>query len=96
MERLRDEGYLERSGGYRRLYTPTVWLIAVAGQLLDRLRLAAEAVPVVDELQALTGDAAHLAIPGHRSAGVHRARRPRRAAQKPLAIISCTASSLVS
>lgn len=95
LERLRDEDYLEVSDDYRRLYSPTVRLLALAGGLLDRLRLATEAVQFVDELQALTGGVAHLAIPSYRSALciVHAA--PGRAARPELGELvpcHCTAT----
>lgn len=68
LERLREEDYLQRDDGYRRRYSPTLRLIALAGQLADRLRLAQQAVPFVQRLQKLTGGTAHLAIPSYRSA----------------------------
>jgi len=68
VERLREEDYLERSDDHPRLYSPSLRLVAVAGQLLNRLRLAQQAVPFVARLQAQTGGAAHLAIPSYRSA----------------------------
>lgn len=97
-ERLRDEDYLEVSDDHRRLYSPTLRLLALAGGLLDRLRLANEAVPFVDQLQAATGGAVRLAIPSYRSALciVHAA--PSRAARPEMGELvpcHCTATGKV-
>ena len=67
LNRLREEGYLTRSDDARRLYTPTMRLVALAGQLAHRARLTQHAVPVVAALQRETGGSAHLAIPSYRS-----------------------------
>jgi DNA-binding IclR family transcriptional regulator len=67
LNRLRDEGYLSRSEDARRLYAPTLRIVALAGQIVERTRLAERAVPVVAALHDETGAVAHLAIPSYRS-----------------------------
>jgi DNA-binding IclR family transcriptional regulator len=67
LNRLRDEGWLTRSDDARRLYSPTMRIVALAGQIMQRTRLAEQAVPVVAALHGETGAVAHLAIPSYRS-----------------------------
>jgi DNA-binding IclR family transcriptional regulator len=67
LNRLRDEGYLSRTDDARRLYAPTMRLVALAGQIVARARLAERAVPVVAALHEETGAVAHLAVPSYRS-----------------------------
>src|SRR3954470_1992422 len=67
LTRLHDEGYLSRSEDSRRLYAPTMRVVALAGQIVERSRLAERAVPLVAALYAETGAVAHLAIPSYRS-----------------------------
>lgn len=67
LNRLRDEGYLTRSEDARRLYAPTMRIVALAGQILQRSLLAERAVPFVAALHDETGLAAHLAVPSYRS-----------------------------
>src|SRR3954471_17335141 len=67
LNRLRDEGYLSRTEDERRLYAPTMRLVALAGQIVVRARIAERAVPVIAALHAETGAFAHLAIPSYRS-----------------------------
>jgi DNA-binding IclR family transcriptional regulator len=73
LNRLRDEGWLTRSEDTRRLYAPTMRIAALAGQVVQRARIAEQAVPVVAALHDDTGAVAHLAIPSYRSVlcGVH-------------------------
>jgi DNA-binding IclR family transcriptional regulator len=67
LNRLRDEGWLTRSEDTRRLYSPTMRIVALAGQIVQRARIAEQAVPVVAALHGDTGAVAHLAIPSYRS-----------------------------
>jgi len=67
LSRLRDEGYLTRSEDARRLYAPTMRLVALAGQILQRAQLAVRAVPIVAALHEETGAVAHLVVPSYRS-----------------------------
>jgi IclR family acetate operon transcriptional repressor len=67
LNRLREEGYLSRTEDARRLYAPTMRVVALAGQIVERSRLATRAVPVVAALHDETGAVAHLAIPSYRS-----------------------------
>jgi IclR family transcriptional regulator, acetate operon repressor len=67
LNRLRDEGYLTRSDDARRLYAPSMRIVALAGQIVQRARLAERAVPFVAALHDETGAVAHLAIPSYRS-----------------------------
>ena len=67
LNRLRDVGWLTRSDDARRLYAPTLRIVALAGQIVQRTRIAEQAVPVVAALHGETGAVAHLAIPSYRS-----------------------------
>jgi DNA-binding IclR family transcriptional regulator len=67
LNRLRDEGWLTRSEDTRRLYAPTMRIAALAGQVVQRARIAELAVPIVAALHDDTGAVAHLAIPSYRS-----------------------------
>jgi IclR family acetate operon transcriptional repressor len=67
LNRLREEGYLSRTDDGRRLYSPTMRLVALAGQINAHTRLTQEAVPLVAQLQERLGGQAHLAIPSYRS-----------------------------
>jgi DNA-binding IclR family transcriptional regulator len=67
LNRLREEGYVSRSDDARRLYAPTMRLVALAGQVAERARLTGAAEPLVGELCAGTGGEAHLAVPSYRS-----------------------------
>jgi DNA-binding IclR family transcriptional regulator len=67
LTRLRDDGWLTRSDDTRRLYAPTMRIVALAGQIVQRARIAEQAVPVVAALHGDTGAVAHLAIPSYRS-----------------------------
>jgi IclR family acetate operon transcriptional repressor len=67
LNRLRDEGYLSRTEDARRLYAPTMRVVALAGQIVEHTRIAERAVPVVAALHDETGAVGHLAIPSYRS-----------------------------
>jgi IclR family transcriptional regulator, acetate operon repressor len=66
--RLHDEGYLTRSDDTRRRYTPTMRVVALAGQIAARSPLTAQSLPFVAQLHEETGADAHLAVPSYLSA----------------------------
>jgi IclR family KDG regulon transcriptional repressor len=67
LNRLVAEGYLTRTEGERRIYAPTMRIVALAGQIVERSTLAQEALPYVEQLHEETGSAAHLDVPSYRS-----------------------------
>jgi DNA-binding IclR family transcriptional regulator len=67
LNRLVADGYLTRSEGERRIYAPTMRLVALAGQIVEHCELTQVAVPHVERLHARTGAAAHLEVPSYRS-----------------------------
>jgi DNA-binding IclR family transcriptional regulator len=73
--RLVDEGYLTQSQEGRRLYEPTMRLVALAGQVVEGSPLARRARPYVALLHERAGVTAHLMVPSYRSVLclVHRA-----------------------
>jgi IclR family KDG regulon transcriptional repressor len=68
LNRLRDEGYLSRTDDRWRVYTPTLRIVALAGKVVERARVARRALPVAEQLHRETGWDAHLMIPSYRSA----------------------------
>jgi DNA-binding IclR family transcriptional regulator len=73
--RLQQEGWVTRTADARRLYVPTMRIVAVAGQVVEHARLTRIAVPFVARLHEQTGASAHLCVPSYRSVLclVHRA-----------------------
>jgi DNA-binding IclR family transcriptional regulator len=67
LTRLVDDGYLTRSEDARRLYEPTMRLVALAGQVVENSALARRARPYVALLHERTGAAAHLVVPSYQS-----------------------------
>lgn len=67
LNRLAIEGWLARSGGFHRTYTPTLRVVAMAAHLADRDALPTAARPVVGRLRDDTGGTVHLCIPSYRS-----------------------------
>jgi DNA-binding IclR family transcriptional regulator len=65
--RLHDEGYLTRSDDTRRRYTPSMRVVALAGQIAARSPLTSRALPFVARLHDETGADAHLAVPSYLS-----------------------------
>jgi DNA-binding IclR family transcriptional regulator len=65
--RLHDEGYLTRSNDSRRRYTPSMRVVALAGQIAARSPLTSNALPVVAQLHEETGADVHLAVPSYTS-----------------------------
>jgi DNA-binding IclR family transcriptional regulator len=66
LTRLADDGWLARSQDARRVYAPTLRIVALAGQVLQRWRLAEAALPFVERLHAALGGPAHLMVPSYR------------------------------
>jgi DNA-binding IclR family transcriptional regulator len=94
--RLQQEGWVTRTGDARRLYVPTMRIVAVAGQVVEHARLTTTAVPFVARLHEQTGAAAHLCVPSYRSVLclVHRAggAGPARPQLRELVPCHCTAA----
>ena len=63
LDRFVTDGWLTRSGGYRRLYAPTMRVVAMAAHLAARDPLALAAQPIVTTLHDETRGVAHLCIP---------------------------------
>jgi IclR family acetate operon transcriptional repressor len=66
--RLHDEGYLTRSDDTRRLYAPSMRIVALAGQVTARAPLALHGVTTVEQLHDETGADAHVIVPSYLSA----------------------------
>jgi DNA-binding IclR family transcriptional regulator len=66
--RLHQEGYLARTDDTRRLYSPTMRVVALAAQVTVRSPLALGALSVVTRLHNETGAEAHLVVPSYLSA----------------------------
>ncbi len=94
--RLQQEGWVTRTDDARRLYVPTMRIVAVAGQVVEHARLTRTAAPFVARLHEQTGAAAHLCVPSHRSVLciVHRAggAGPARPQLRELVPCHCTAA----
>jgi DNA-binding IclR family transcriptional regulator len=75
LTRLVEEGYLTRGDDARRVYEPTMRLVALAGQVIENSPLARRARPYVTLLHERTGAAAHLVVPSYQQVLciVHRA-----------------------
>lgn len=75
LNRLFEEGYLSRTDDARRLYSPTMRIVALAGQVVERAALTRVAAPFVERLHQRGGGTAHLMVPSYRDAIclVHRA-----------------------
>lgn len=65
--RLEHDGYLTRSEDTRRVYQPTMRLVALAGQIIENSTLGRRARPYVTLLHQRTGRAAHLVVPSYQS-----------------------------
>jgi DNA-binding IclR family transcriptional regulator len=65
LERLVGEGYLRRSGDARRVYQPTMRLVALAAQVLEHSPVARRGRPYVELLHERTKVAAHLMAPSY-------------------------------
>jgi DNA-binding IclR family transcriptional regulator len=93
--RLQEEGYLIRSDDTRRRYTPSMRIVALAGQVTARSPLTALALPVVVRIHEQTQGDAHLVVPSYRSAlCIVHADRTGRARARPQELVPahCTAT----
>jgi DNA-binding IclR family transcriptional regulator len=68
LNRLVADGYLTRTEGERRVYAPTMRIVALAGQVVERSELTSVAMPIVSRLHDEMGGTAHLVVPSYRSA----------------------------
>lgn len=65
--RLHEEGYLTRSDDTRRLYSPSMRVVALAAQIAARSPLTVRGVAIVARLQDEAGSDVHLAVPSYLS-----------------------------
>jgi IclR family KDG regulon transcriptional repressor len=68
LRRLESEGYVKVSKDRRRRYRPTMRVVALAGQVVERAELTQTAVPHVTALQEELGEGCHLCVPSYLSA----------------------------
>jgi IclR family acetate operon transcriptional repressor len=66
LTRLAEDGWVTCSGDARRVYAPTMRVVALAGHVLARSTLAQASQPFVAGLHAETGALTHLMIPSYR------------------------------
>jgi DNA-binding IclR family transcriptional regulator len=65
LKRLDSEGYVALSDERRRRYRPTMRVVALAGQVVERAELPVTALPHVRGLRELVGASCHLCVPSH-------------------------------
>lgn len=65
---LVEDEYVTVTGGHRRVYAPTMRLVALAGQIVDRSPLARHGRPYVALAQERTGATAHLLVTSYGAA----------------------------
>jgi IclR family transcriptional regulator, acetate operon repressor len=65
LKRLESEGYVALTGDRRRRYRPTMRVVALAGQVVERAELTAKAAPHVAALRDQLGESCHLCVPSH-------------------------------
>jgi IclR family transcriptional regulator, acetate operon repressor len=68
LKRLESEGYVTLGDGRRRRYRPTMRIVALAGQVVERAELTQTAVPHVTALREQLGRGCHLCVPSYLSA----------------------------
>ena len=68
LRRLESEGYVVLCDGRRRRYRPTMRIVALAGQVVERAELTQTAVPHVVALREELGRDCHLCVPSYLSA----------------------------
>jgi DNA-binding IclR family transcriptional regulator len=68
LKRLESEGYVVLSDDRRRRYRPTMRVVALAGQVVERAELTQTAVPHVAALREELGKGCHLCVPSYLSA----------------------------
>jgi IclR family transcriptional regulator, KDG regulon repressor len=65
LRRLESEGYVELSSDRRRRYRPTMRIVALAGQVVERAELTRTALPHVTALRERLGEDCHLCVPSY-------------------------------
>jgi IclR family transcriptional regulator, KDG regulon repressor len=65
LKRLEGEGYVALTDDRRRRYRPTMRVVALAGQVVERAELPVAATPHVTGLRKQVGEACHLCVPSH-------------------------------
>jgi DNA-binding IclR family transcriptional regulator len=68
LKRLESEGYVALDDDRRRRYRPTMRVVALAGQVVERAELTQVAVPHVAALREELGRGCHLCVPSYLSA----------------------------
>jgi DNA-binding IclR family transcriptional regulator len=68
LKRLEAEGYVIVTDDRRRRYRPTMRVVALAGQVVERAELTQTAVPHVRALREDLGEDCHLCVPSYLSA----------------------------
>jgi DNA-binding IclR family transcriptional regulator len=68
LKRLESEGYVVLGDGRRRRYRPTMRIVALAGQVVERAELTQVAVPHVLALREQLARDCHLCVPSYLSA----------------------------
>ena len=68
LKRLESEGYVALSDDRRRRYRPTMRIVALAGQVVERAELTQTAVPHVAALREELGRGCHFCVPSYLSA----------------------------
>jgi DNA-binding IclR family transcriptional regulator len=65
LRRLESEGYVELADDRRRRYRPTMRIVALAGQVVERAELTQTAVPHVSALRERLDADCHLCVPSY-------------------------------
>lgn len=65
LKRLDGEGYVTLTDDRRRRYRPTMRVVALAGQVVERAELPLAALPHVTALSKRLGASCHLCVPSH-------------------------------
>jgi DNA-binding IclR family transcriptional regulator len=65
LKRLDSEGYVALSDDRRRRYRPTMRVVALAGQVVERAELPVTALSHVTALREQVGASCHLCVPSH-------------------------------
>jgi DNA-binding IclR family transcriptional regulator len=65
LKRLESEGYVALTDDRRRRYRPTMRVVALAGQVVERAELPVTALPHVTALRERVGASCHLCVPSH-------------------------------
>ncbi len=68
LKRLESEGYVVLGEDRRRRYRPTMRIVALAGQVVERAELTQTAAPYVAALREQLGRGCHLCVPSYLSA----------------------------